>query len=58
MIVSPLIWQYVVSAKSTVKISLIFVAFLENTNFFSSSKVEYFVHFSGEIADTKKTFQN
>ena len=31
MIFSPLIWQYVVSVKSTVKISLIFVAFLEIT---------------------------
>ena len=30
---SPLIWHYVVSVKSTVKISSIFVAFLENTNF-------------------------
>ena len=30
---SPSIWQYVVSVKSTVKISSIFVAFLENTNF-------------------------
>ena len=27
------IWNYVVSIKLTVKISLIFVAFLENTNF-------------------------
>ena len=27
------IWHYVVSVKSTVKISSIFVAFLENTNF-------------------------
>ena len=30
---SPSIWHYVVSVKSTLKISLIFVAFLENTNF-------------------------
>ena len=30
---SPLIWQYVVSVKSTVKVSSILVAFLENTNF-------------------------
>ena len=30
---SPSIWQYVVRVKSTVKISSIFVAFLENTNF-------------------------
>ena len=30
---SPSIWQYVVSVKSTVKISSFFVAFLENTNF-------------------------
>ena len=30
---SPSIWHYVVSVKSTVKISSIFVAFLENKNF-------------------------
>ena len=30
---SPSIWHYVVSVKSTVKISSFFVAFLENTNF-------------------------
>ena len=30
---SPLIWRYVVNVKSTVKISSIFVAFLENINF-------------------------
>ena len=30
---SPSIWHYVVSIKSTVKISSIFLAFLENTNF-------------------------
>ena len=30
---SLLIWRYVVNIKSTVKISSIFVAFLENTNF-------------------------
>ena len=30
---SRLIWRYVVNVKSTVKISLIFVAFLENMNF-------------------------
>ena len=30
---SPLIWHYVVSVKSMVKISSIFVAFLENMNF-------------------------
>ena len=30
---SPSIWHYVVSVKSTVKISSILVAFLENTNF-------------------------
>ena len=30
---SPSIWHYVVSVKSAVKISSIFVAFLENTNF-------------------------
>ena len=30
---SPSIWNYAVSIKSTVKISSIFVAFLENTNF-------------------------
>ena len=30
---SPSIWQNVISVKSEVKISLIFVAFLENTNF-------------------------
>ena len=30
---SPSIWHYVVDVKSTVKISLIFVAFLENINF-------------------------
>ena len=30
---SPSIWHYVVSVKSTVKISSIFVAFLENTNY-------------------------
>ena len=35
---SSLIWHYVVSVKSTVKISSIFVAFLENTNF---SKVSF-----------------
>ena len=29
----PSIWYYVVSVKSTVKISSIFVAFLENMNF-------------------------
>ena len=31
------IWQYVVSVESTVKISSIFVAFLENMNFTKSS---------------------
>ena len=30
---SPLVWHYVVNVKSTVKISAIFVAFLENMNF-------------------------
>ena len=30
---SPAIWHYVLIVKSTVKISSIFVAFLENTNF-------------------------
>ena len=30
---SPSIWHYVVSVKSTVKISSIFVPFLENMNF-------------------------
>ena len=30
---SPSIWQYVVTVKSTVNISSIFVAFLENMNF-------------------------
>ena len=30
---SPLIWHYVIDVKSTVKNSLIFVAFLENMNF-------------------------
>ena len=30
---SPSIWRYVVNFKSTVKISPIFVAFLENMNF-------------------------
>ena len=30
---SPSIWRYVVSVKSMVKISSIFVAFLENMNF-------------------------
>ena len=30
---SPSIWHYVVDVKSTVKISSIFVAFLENMNF-------------------------
>ena len=30
---SPSIWQYLVSVKLSVKISSIFVAFLENTNF-------------------------
>ena len=30
---SPSIWRYVVNVKSTVKISSIFVVFLENTNF-------------------------
>ena len=30
---SPSIWRYVVNVKSTVKISSIFVAFLENMNF-------------------------
>ena len=30
---SPLIWRYVVSVKLMVKISSIFVAFLENMNF-------------------------
>ena len=33
------IWHYVVSVKSTVKISLIFVAFLENTNFTNCAKL-------------------
>ena len=32
-IFTPLIWHYVVSVKSAVKISSTFVAFLENTNF-------------------------
>ena len=30
---SRLIWRYVLNVKSTVKISLIFAAFLENMNF-------------------------
>ena len=30
---SPLIWRYVVNVKASVKISSIFVAFLENINF-------------------------
>ena len=34
---SPLIWYYVVDIKSTVKISSIFVAFLENMNFKKST---------------------
>ena len=33
---SPSIWRYVVNVKSTVKISSIFVAFLENMNFMAS----------------------
>ena len=32
-IFTPLIWHYVVSVKSAMKISSTFVAFLENTNF-------------------------
>ena len=38
---SPSIWGYVVSVKSTVKISSIFVAFLENMNF---KKLDQQVH--------------
>ena len=37
---SPSIWRYVVSVTSTVKISSIFVAFLENMNF----KVEFLIY--------------
>ena len=33
------IWHYVVSVKLTVKISLIFVAFLENTNFIKKKNI-------------------
>ena len=36
---SPSIWHYVVSVKPTVKISSIFVAFLENMNFTSAVKL-------------------
>ena len=35
---SPLIWRYVVDVKLTVKILLIFVAFLENMNFNKTEK--------------------
>ena len=39
---SPSIWHYVVSVKSTtVKISSIFVAFLENTNFIKSTFLKF-----------------
>ena len=38
---SPRIWHYVVSVKSAVKISSIFVAFLENMNFNWGSPNEF-----------------
>ena len=34
---SPSIWRYIVNVKSTVRISSIFVAFLENTNFMTTN---------------------
>ena len=40
---SPSIWRCVVNVKSTVKIPLIFVAFLENMNFTIISKPQKFV---------------
>ena len=44
------IWRYVVSVKSTVKISSIFVAFLENTNF-----TQYEFHMFKPILEQKFT---
>ena len=39
---SPLIWHLLHNVKSTVKILLIFVAFLENTNFKSENLLIFF----------------
>ena len=46
---SPSIWHYVVSVKSTVKISSIFVAFLENMNFTETLKT---YHEPSELIET------
>ena len=39
---SPSIWHYVENVKTTVKLSSIFVTFLENMNF---TKILFFIHF-------------
>ena len=44
------IWQYVVNVKSTVKISSIFVAFLENKNFMYSEQLNSGLSFSFGIS--------
>ena len=54
---SPAIWHYVLSVKSTSKISSIFVTFLENTNFTFETWMEYYqtifaLHWTSK--DTKK----
>ena len=44
---SPSIWHYVVNVKSTVKISSVFVAFLENMNF--NSREDWFIKNSTKV---------
>ena len=51
---SPPIWHYVVSVKSTVKISSILVALLENTNFTIVGALGFAE--TGTILDTYKVF--
>ena len=53
---SPSIWHYAVSVKLTVKISSIFVAFLENTNFNTVRFDTNFSHFSNTILKIKNEF--
>ena len=50
---SPSIWQYVVSVKSTVKISSIFVAFLENMNFIIRSVINRWSDCIGQDRDSR-----
>ena len=51
---SPSIWRYVVNVKSTVKISSIFVAFLENMNFKSACPGVFGWFDSGRIRIVEK----